>query len=123
VLSGLLKKWFQLDSSLDSKESKSVAKSRLHFVLIHDRTGLEQEDLSQFRKEMIGVIEKYFVINEKDFGISYHRDRETTTLSINSPVVLKRTVPRKEAVATTTIGSAALDVAEAEIESPIKEAN
>jgi cell division topological specificity factor len=73
-----------------SDESKEVAKSRLHFVLVQDRAGLNQEDLAKFRSEMIAVIEKYFVVNEGEFDISYQRGRETTTLLINSPVIFKK---------------------------------
>jgi cell division topological specificity factor len=71
-------------------ESTENAKSRLHFVLVQDRSGLQQEELNGFRREMIAVIEKYFQINEEDFDISYQRGEETTTLVINSPVTLKR---------------------------------
>ncbi len=73
-----------------SESSTELAKSRLHFVLVQDRSGLNQEELNTFRKEMIEVINKYFSINEEDFAVSYEREDETTTLVINSPVVLKR---------------------------------
>ena len=41
----------------DANESKSLAKSRLHFVLVQDRTGLTNEEMSGFREEMVKVIE------------------------------------------------------------------
>ena len=72
------------------KKSGSLAKSRLHFVLVQDRAGLTNEEMVQFKKELVGVIEKYFVISEREFDIDYRRDRDTTTLLINSPVVVKR---------------------------------
>jgi cell division topological specificity factor len=77
-------------SSSDSRLSKSVAKSRLHFVLVQDRTGLTNEEMATFKEEMIAVIEKYFAIDKKAFDIAYKRDSDTTTLLINSPVVVKR---------------------------------
>ncbi|MCO6430379.1 MAG: cell division topological specificity factor MinE [Deltaproteobacteria bacterium] len=70
--------------------SKSVARSRLHFVLVQDRTGLTNEEMASFKSEMIGVIERYFVIDKSGFDISYKRDVETTTLLINSPVVVRK---------------------------------
>lgn len=73
-----------------AESSTELAKSRLHFVLVQDRSGLNQEELNTFRKEMIEVINRYFSIKEEDFEVSYEREDETTTLVINSPVVLKR---------------------------------
>ncbi len=74
----------------ESSESKDVAKSRLHFVLVQDRTGLNNDEMSGFREEMLKVIEKYFVIDKDGFDIKYHRLADTTTLLINSPVIVRR---------------------------------
>ena len=73
-----------------NNESKDVAKSRLHFVLVQDRTGLTNEEMAGFREEMVKVIEKYFVIDKEGFDIKYHRLADTTTLLINSPVIVRR---------------------------------
>ena len=73
-----------------NNESKSSAKSRLHFVLVQDRTGLSNEHLAAFRKEMIDVIQKFFVIDESGFDVSYKRETGMTTLVINSPIVVRR---------------------------------
>ena len=70
--------------------SKSLARSRLHFVLVQDRTGLTAEEMAAFKKEMIDVIGKYFMIDKNGFDISYQRDADTTTLLINSPVIVRR---------------------------------
>jgi cell division topological specificity factor len=85
VLSALKKMLFG-----ESSESKDVAKSRLHFVLVQDRTGLNNDEMSGFREEMLKVIEKYFVIDKDGFDIKYHRLADTTTLLINSPVIVRR---------------------------------
>ncbi len=74
----------------ESNESKETAKSRLHFVLVQDRTGLTNEEMAGFREEMVKVIEKYFVIDKEGFDIKYHRLADTTTLLINSPVIVRR---------------------------------
>ena len=74
----------------ESNESKELAKSRLHFVLVQDRTGLTNEEMAGFREEMVKVIEKYFVIDKEGFDIKYHRLADTTTLLINSPVIVRR---------------------------------
>lgn len=70
--------------------SKNVAKSRLHFVLVQDRTGLSSDEISSFKKELVEVIEKYFVIDENGFDINYQRENDMTTLLINSPIVVRR---------------------------------
>jgi len=85
VLSALRKMLFG-----ESNESKDVAKSRLHFVLVQDRTGLTNDEMAGFRQEMVKVIEKYFVIDKDGFDIKYHRLADTTTLLINSPVIVRR---------------------------------
>ena len=74
----------------ESNESKETAKSRLHFVLVQDRTGLTNEEMAGFREELVKVIEKYFVIDKEGFDIKYHRLADTTTLLINSPVIVRR---------------------------------
>jgi cell division topological specificity factor MinE len=85
VFNALKKKLFG-----QSNESKETAKSRLHFVLVQDRTGLTNEEMAGFREEMVKVIEKYFVIDKEGFDIKYHRLADTTTLLINSPVIVRR---------------------------------
>ena len=72
------------------KQSKSLAKSRLHFVLVQDRSGLTNEDMSAFKQELVEVISRYFVIDESGFDVNYKRDSDTSTLLINSPVVVRR---------------------------------
>ena len=39
---------------------------------------------------MLKVIEKYFVIDKSGFDIAYKRAGETTTLYINSPIIVRR---------------------------------
>ncbi len=70
--------------------SKALAKNRLHFVLVQDRAGLTNEEMSSFRAEMLKVIEKFFVIDKKGFDISYERMGDMTTLLINSPILVKK---------------------------------
>lgn len=82
-----IRSWFQTDGK---DKSKASARSRLSFVLVQDRTGLNNDELASFKKEMIGVIERYFVIDESGFDIDYKRHSDTTTLVINSPIVVRR---------------------------------
>jgi cell division topological specificity factor len=74
----------------DRRASNVVAKSRLQLVLVQDRAGLSNEELAQFRRELMDVIQKYFVIDESGFDVNYQRSDDETTLSINSPIVVRR---------------------------------
>ena len=73
-----------------SKTSKSVAKGRLHLVLVQDRSGLSGDEMGDFRKDLLGVLQKYFVINDSGLEVSYQRESGSTTLVINSPVLRKK---------------------------------
>lgn len=74
----------------DRRASNVVAKSRLQLVLVQDRAGLSNEELAQFRRELMDVIQKYFVIDEAGFDLNYQRTDDETTLSINSPIIVRR---------------------------------
>ena len=71
-------------------DSKSAAKSRLHFVLVQDRSGLTNEELAGFKKDLIDVIKKFFIIDDNGVEVAYQRDSGATTLLINSPVLRRR---------------------------------
>ena len=70
--------------------SKSAAKSRLHFVLVQDRSGLTNDEMAEFKRDMVSVIRKFFIIEDNGVEISYKRDSGETTLLINSPVLRKK---------------------------------
>lgn len=74
----------------NGKASNTLARSRLHFVLVQDRTGLSPDDMTKFKREMVEVLERYFVIDENGFDVAYKRDSDLTTLVINSPVIVRR---------------------------------
>lgn len=80
--------WQKIFGSVDS--SNQTAKSRLHFVLVQDRTGLSNEEMADFKEELITVIEKYFTIDKEGFDICYKREDDETALVINSPVFVRR---------------------------------
>ncbi len=87
MITGIIKKLFGLAGSKDN------AKSRLHFVLVQDRTGLTNEEMTGFKRELLTVIEKFFQINKDAFDVGYKRQGDRTTLFINSPVVVRRANP------------------------------
>lgn len=77
-----------------TSSSNKAAKSRLQFVLVQDRAGLNGEDMKAFREELMEVIDRYFEVHKEGFDVSYQKNGEITTLLINSPVVIKRDMPR-----------------------------
>jgi len=85
VFAALKQKLFGSNTS-----SKGLAKSRLHFVLVNDRTGLTGDEMAQFKRDLVAVIERFFEINPEGFDVSYKRDEGMTTLLINSPVLVRR---------------------------------
>ena len=93
----------------DDNTSKTLAKSRLHFVLVQDRTGLTNEEMANFREEMVRVIDKYFVIDKDGFDIKYQRDSDITTLLINSPIIVRRQTPAARVVANDTPSSESVE--------------
>ena len=72
------------------KASKDDARSRLQFVLVQDRAGMSSDEMSKFKAELIGVIEKYFKLESEKFDITYKREGDGTMLLINSPVQVRR---------------------------------
>ena len=74
----------------EQTDSKNNAMSRLHFVLVQDRTGLTAAEMSTFKSELMAVLEKYFIVDKQGFDVDYKRDADSTTLLINSPIVVRR---------------------------------
>ena len=71
-------------------DSKNNAMSRLHFVLVQDRAGLTAAEMATFKSELMAVLEKYFIVDKQGFDVDYRRDADSTTLLINSPIVVRR---------------------------------
>lgn len=71
--------------------SNQQAKSRLHFVLVQDRSGLNSQEMASFKEELVSVVGKYFQIEKDAFDISYKREGDATALVINSPVLVRKT--------------------------------
>ena len=73
--------------------SSNVAKERLKLVLIHDRSGTSPSSniMEMLRKDIIGVISKYFEVDEADFDVEIRNTNETggvsaTRLTANIPI-------------------------------------
>ena len=76
--------------------SNDTAKNRLQMVLVQDRSGLTSQDMDFFRRDLLEVISKYFVLEKKSLEIEWQREDNHTALIINTPVIGR---PRRVAAA------------------------
>ena len=63
-----LKKIFKSGQSVDNS-SKDAAKERLHLVLMQDRANVSADFLDLMKQEIIEVIKKYIVVDEKEIDV------------------------------------------------------
>ena len=66
--------------------SKDVAKERLRFVLVHDRTNLAPETMEALRVDLIQVISKYMDIDQRQMDIQFAKENNSIALVANIPV-------------------------------------
>jgi cell division topological specificity factor len=81
VFKKLTSRFFQKNSS------NKTAKNRLQMVLVQDRSGLTSQEMDFFRKDLLEVIGKYFVLERHQLDIEWHREDSCTALVINTPVM------------------------------------
>ncbi|MGM0547830.1 MAG: cell division topological specificity factor MinE [Bacillota bacterium] len=77
-------KWLGLKS--DDKQSKSVAKERLQFVLVQDRVKLTPEEMDAMRDELIEVLSKYIDVDSQKIEMDVKREDDMTALVANFPL-------------------------------------
>ena len=68
------------------EKSGKVAKKRLQMVLIQDRASVSPEVMEKLRDDIIKVISKYMVINQRDMEISLENVEDSVALVANIPV-------------------------------------
>ena len=78
--------WTEIRGWFQAKSSREVAKSRLHLVLAHDRTGLEGGKLAEMRAEIAAVIAKYVSIDPDALDIQIETHKRETQLTVSSPI-------------------------------------
>ena len=89
-----------LKSLLRSKSlSKKTAKNRLQMVLVQDRSGMTAKDMDFFKKDLLEVISKYFVVETKSLQVEWQRTENATALVINTPITGRPISERKMATA------------------------
>ncbi|OVE79882.1 cell division topological specificity factor MinE [bacterium J17] len=79
--------------------SKKTAKNRLQMVLVQDRSGLSSQEMDLFRKDLLDVISRYFVLERTSLDIEWQREDACTALVINTPVIGRPHSSRTQAAA------------------------
>lgn len=78
------------------ESSATTAKSRLQFVLVHDRINLEAEQMEAMKAEILAVISKYVAVDSDKVDIALQqRDRNNNLLIAEIPFSKTRTPESK----------------------------
>lgn len=67
--------------------SGAVAKNRLQVVLVHDRAGISPKVLQRFREDLVGVISRYFEIDQQHLEIDVRQVDAHHALLVNTPII------------------------------------
>lgn len=67
--------------------SREIAKTRLHLILIQDRSGVDPAILESLRDELIHLIGRYFDIASEGIAVELQRDEEKAALIANVPIL------------------------------------
>lgn len=74
---------------LTTNQSKNIAKDRLKFVLIHDRSKVNPEIMGKIKEEMLQVISKYLSVDMDACEIQLKNEKRETILEANIPISMK----------------------------------
>lgn len=74
--------------------SGQVAKSRLQVVLVHDRAGISPRVLANFRRDLVGVIGRYFEIDAGALEIDVRQVEDYHALLVNTPIIRAKAAVR-----------------------------
>ena len=74
---------------ITTNPSKEIAKDRLKFVLIHDRSKINPEIIGKIKEEMLEVISKYLSVDMDSCDIQLKNEKRETILEANIPISIK----------------------------------
>ncbi|MFO7751863.1 MAG: cell division topological specificity factor MinE [Desulfobacteraceae bacterium] len=66
---------------------KDEAKKRLHFALVYDKLEINDSTLKELQSDIVGVISKYFEIDQESIHLEIQRDEDTSALVFNTPII------------------------------------
>jgi cell division topological specificity factor len=73
--------WERLFGRGEGQGTGKQAKSRLQFVLLHDRLAIAPEKMEEMKAEILDVIRKYITVDAEHFDIALQR-RESASLLV-----------------------------------------
>jgi cell division topological specificity factor len=73
--------WERLFGRGEGQGTGKQAKSRLQFVLLHDRLAIAPEKMEEMKAEILDVIRKYITVDAAHFDIALQR-RESASLLV-----------------------------------------
>lgn len=68
------------------ENSKNVAKDRLQFILVQDRTRLTPAQMDSLKKDLLKVLKKYIDVDERKIQMEVNREEETVAMVANFPI-------------------------------------
>lgn len=77
---------------ITTNQSKDIAKDRLKFVLIHDRSKVNPEIIGKIKEEMLQVISKYLNVDMDSCEIQLKNEKRETILEANIPISKKEEI-------------------------------
>jgi len=72
------------------KPSKDAAKKRLQFALVYDKLEVNDNILTNLQDDIVNVITKYFEIDKNALQLEVQRDKDTSALVFNTPILCVR---------------------------------
>lgn len=82
--------WDRLLGRGDADGSGKQAKSRLQFVLLHDRLAIAPEKMEAMKAEILDVIKKYIQVDTEHFDIALQRRESASLLVAEVPYLNSR---------------------------------
>lgn len=73
----------------------NVAKNRLQFLLIHDRTHLSPEQMESLKKDLLEVLSRYVEVDTTQLEINLEHVPETRQMAIVSNAPVKRIIQQE----------------------------
>lgn len=71
-------------------KARSVAKQRLQFLLVHDRTLLTAPQMEAMRQEIFAVLSRYVEIDPQEIAIDFQPVPDSRKMALVSNIPVKR---------------------------------
>ena len=73
----------------DKEASGEVASNRMKLMVIHDRAQLPPEKMAKMKSELMGVIKKYFEVDDSEAEFLIETHEQVASIITNAPLRAK----------------------------------